>query len=113
MVLGRKDVVAEADWLFNQPTDVAFGKNAEIYVSDGYGNSRVAKFDRDGKFLKSWGTTGPDTASSISRTAWLWTKGATSMSAIAKTDASRSSMPTEISEGIDQHRLHLWPVHHT
>jgi hypothetical protein len=61
MVLGRKDVAAEADWLFNQPTDVAFGKNGEIYVSDGYGNSRVVKFDRDGKFLKSWGRygTGP------------------------------------------------------
>jgi len=61
LVLGRKDVAAEADWLFNQPTDVAFGKNGEIYVSDGYGNSRVMKFDRNGKLLKSWGRygTGP------------------------------------------------------
>ena len=61
LVLGRKDVAAEADWLFNQPTDVAFGKNGEVYVSDGYGNSRVMKFDRNGKFLKSWGRygTGP------------------------------------------------------
>ena len=61
LVLGRKDVAAEADWLFNQPTDVAFGKNGEVYVSDGYGNSRVMKFDRNGKFLKSWGQygTGP------------------------------------------------------
>jgi len=38
---------------FNQPTDVAFGKNGEIYVSDGYGNSRVVKFDRNGKFLRN------------------------------------------------------------
>jgi DNA-binding beta-propeller fold protein YncE len=61
LVLGRKDVAAESDWLFNQPTDVAFGANGEIYVSDGYGNSRVVKFDRDGKFLKAWGKhgTGP------------------------------------------------------
>jgi DNA-binding beta-propeller fold protein YncE len=61
LVLGRKGVAAEADWLFNQPTDVAFGKNGEIYVSDGYGNSRVVKFDREGKFLKAWGKfgTGP------------------------------------------------------
>jgi DNA-binding beta-propeller fold protein YncE len=58
MVLGRKDVAAEVDWLFNQPTDVAFGKNGEIYVSDGYGNSRIVKFDRDGRFLKSWGRYG-------------------------------------------------------
>ena len=61
LVLGRKDVAAESDWLFNQPTDVAFGKNGEIYVSDGYGNSRVVKFDRDGNFIKAWGKygTGP------------------------------------------------------
>jgi DNA-binding beta-propeller fold protein YncE len=58
LVLGRKGVAAESDWLFNQPTDVAFGKNGEFYVSDGYGNSRVLKFDRDGKFLKSWGKYG-------------------------------------------------------
>ena len=61
LVLGRKGVAAESDWLFNQPTDVAFAKNGDIYVSDGYGNSRVVKFDRDGKFLKAWGKygTGP------------------------------------------------------
>ncbi|MEQ1473035.1 MAG: peptidyl-alpha-hydroxyglycine alpha-amidating lyase family protein [Candidatus Acidiferrum sp.] len=61
LVLGRKDTAAEADWLFNQPTDMAFAKNGDIYVSDGYGNSRVVKFDRDGNFLKSWGKygTGP------------------------------------------------------
>jgi hypothetical protein len=49
LVLGRKGVAAESDWLFNQPTDVAFGKNREIYVSDGYGNSRV---------VKAWGKYG-------------------------------------------------------
>ena len=61
LVLGRRNMAAEADWLFNQPTDVAFGRNGEIYVADGYGNSRVVKFDRTGKFIKAWGTygTGP------------------------------------------------------
>lgn len=61
LVLGRKDLAAESDWLFNQPTDVAFGRNGEIYVSDGYGNSRVVKFDREGNFIKAWGKygTGP------------------------------------------------------
>ena len=61
LILGRKDLAAEADWLFNQPTDIAFGKNGEVYVSDGYGNSRVMKFDREGNFLKAWGKygTGP------------------------------------------------------
>jgi DNA-binding beta-propeller fold protein YncE len=58
LVLGRKDVAAEADWLFNQPTDVAFGKDGVVYVADGYGNSRIVKFDRSGRFLKAWGHFG-------------------------------------------------------
>jgi streptogramin lyase len=58
LVLGRKDWGAEGDWVFNKPTDVAFGRNGEIFVADGYGNSRVVKFDRTGRFLKAWGTFG-------------------------------------------------------
>jgi DNA-binding beta-propeller fold protein YncE len=61
LVLGRKDWGGEATWLFNKPTDVAFAKNGDIFVTDGYGNSRVVKFDRDGNFIKTWGKygTGP------------------------------------------------------
>src|ERR1019366_4696542 len=29
--------------------------NGDVYVSDGYGNSRIAVFDRSGKFLRQWG----------------------------------------------------------
>jgi DNA-binding beta-propeller fold protein YncE len=29
-----------------------------IFVSDGYGNSRIAKFDKNGRYLKSWGSRG-------------------------------------------------------
>ena len=43
---------------FNEPTDIAFGPKDEVYISDGYGNSRVMKFTQDGKFLMSWGTPG-------------------------------------------------------
>ncbi|MBC7853368.1 MAG: hypothetical protein IAF94_08035 [Pirellulaceae bacterium] len=43
---------------FNRPANVAFGPAGEIYVADGYGNSRVMKFDRTGKFLKTWGDKG-------------------------------------------------------
>ena len=43
---------------FNRPTDVAWDAVGDIFVSDGYGNSRVAKFDKNGKFLKSWGSKG-------------------------------------------------------
>lgn len=58
LVLGRRNNGGEADWLFNKPADVAFSKNGDIYVADGYGNSRVVKFDRDGNFVKTWGSYG-------------------------------------------------------
>jgi hypothetical protein len=45
--------------LFQRPTDVAWDSAGDIYVADGYGsNARVAKFDKNGKFVKSWGSKG-------------------------------------------------------
>src|SRR5664280_145996 len=46
------------DGRFRQPTDVAFGPDGSIFISDGYINSRVAKADKDGYWLKSWGDRG-------------------------------------------------------
>lgn len=43
---------------FNRPTDIAWDAAGNIFISDGYGNSRVVKFDKDGKFIKSVGTRG-------------------------------------------------------
>ncbi len=45
-------------YLFNRPTDVAWDAAGNIFVSDGYGNSRVVKYDKNGRFLKSAGTKG-------------------------------------------------------
>ena len=46
---------------FNRPTHVALcPKNGDIYVSDGYGNSRVHKYDPKGRLLFSWGEPGTD-----------------------------------------------------
>jgi DNA-binding beta-propeller fold protein YncE len=58
MSLGEKDVAGEDERHFNKPTDVAFAPNGDFYVSDGYGNSRVVKFDKAGKFVLAWGRKG-------------------------------------------------------
>ncbi len=44
--------------VFNRPSDVAWDAQGNIYVADGQGNSRVAKFTKDGVFVKSWGSKG-------------------------------------------------------
>jgi DNA-binding beta-propeller fold protein YncE len=43
---------------FRQPTDVAFDTDGNIYISDGYVNSRVAKFTKDGDWVASLGEPG-------------------------------------------------------
>jgi DNA-binding beta-propeller fold protein YncE len=44
---------------FNRPTDIAFDKAGNAYVADGMGNNnRIAKFNSDGNFVKTWGQTG-------------------------------------------------------
>jgi DNA-binding beta-propeller fold protein YncE len=58
MVFGRRGLSGDTDDLFNRPTDVAVNSRGEIYVADGYGNSRVVKFSPEGKFLLKWGTKG-------------------------------------------------------
>ncbi len=46
------------DGRFRQVTDVAWDSDDNVYISDGYINSRVAKADKDGNWLMSWGTPG-------------------------------------------------------
>lgn len=56
--LGKKDMPGLAADQFNKPADAITGPDGEIYVADGYGNSRVAKFTKEGKFLQDWGKKG-------------------------------------------------------
>ena len=43
---------------FDRETDIAFDKDDDMYVSDGYGNSRVVKISKDGNWIKAVGTHG-------------------------------------------------------
>ena len=49
---------APQDGRFREPTDVAFDSQGNIYISDGYINSRVAKYDMNGDWVMSWGEPG-------------------------------------------------------
>src|SRR5271156_6546939 len=73
MVLGRKPEAADetahplghptpplppVDGMFRQVTDVTWDPAGNTFISDGYINSRIAKFDKNGNWLKSWGEPG-------------------------------------------------------
>jgi DNA-binding beta-propeller fold protein YncE len=56
--LGTKGVPGEDGSHFDKPTDIAYGLDGGFYVSDGYGNKRVARYDGDLNFLGQWGSEG-------------------------------------------------------
>jgi hypothetical protein len=56
--LGTKGISGEDGTHFYRPTDITSGINRQFYVSDGYGNKRVARFDKDLNFLGQWGAEG-------------------------------------------------------
>ena len=63
MELGTKGVAGDNDSkvALNGPADVAFGPNGDIFVADGEStNTRIVKFNKNGMFLKSWGTKGSE-----------------------------------------------------
>jgi len=73
MVLGRKQEASDegtealkhpkpplppVDGMFRQVTDVTWDSAGNTYISDGYINSRIAKVDKNGNWIKSWGEPG-------------------------------------------------------
>src|SRR6516165_892504 len=64
MTLGKKGVAGTGPDEFNAPSSVLVAPNGDIFAGDGHGgntNSRIVKFDKDGKFIKSWGKKGTGT----------------------------------------------------
>jgi hypothetical protein len=59
ITLGKAGVAGNGPDTFDRPTDVAVNANGDVFVTDGHGpNNRVVKFDRDGRFLMTWGGPG-------------------------------------------------------
>ncbi len=61
MTLGKEGVAGAGPDVFNKPSDVLVAPNGDIFVADGHdagGNNRIVKFDKQGKYLGEWGTTG-------------------------------------------------------
>jgi sugar lactone lactonase YvrE len=72
MVFGRKKEASDeaAPWTrvtpprpavdgqYRQPTDVTWNAQGDIFISDGYINSRIAKYDKNGRWVKQWGDRG-------------------------------------------------------
>ena len=56
--IGEPNVHASDDKHFYRPTFMAWQPDGSFYVSDGYANTRVVKFDKDGKYLTAWGERG-------------------------------------------------------
>jgi len=57
MTLGKAGVAGSGPDTFDQPSAVVVAPNGDIFVS-GYGDARISKFSRDGKFIKQWGMPG-------------------------------------------------------
>ena len=51
---------APEPYVFSRPTDIGWDPSGNIFVTDGYGNSRVVKFDKNGRFVKEAGTKGDE-----------------------------------------------------
>jgi hypothetical protein len=58
MSLGEFRVPGNDQTHFARPTDIAWLPDGTFFVSDGYTNTRVVKFDKDGRFLMTWGEKG-------------------------------------------------------
>lgn len=68
---------AKGDHLFNQPTDIAFGPNGDVFVSTGHGgpDPRIVRFDKTGKFITTWSLKHEDGTPALIHTLVVNAKG--------------------------------------
>ena len=97
---------------FNRCTHVAIDpETADFYVSDGYGNARVHKYDPEGKLLFSWGESGTgegqfNIAHNVctDKDGWVYVP-------TAKTSASGVRQERQVRDPVEEHGPPLRPVH--
>ncbi|PKB66499.1 MAG: hypothetical protein BZY81_07095 [SAR202 cluster bacterium Io17-Chloro-G4] len=69
-------VVLRAGGPFNRPTRLSPSPSGDLYVSDGYRNSRVHRFSSQGELIASWGEPGTSAPSEFFSPHCLWIDGA-------------------------------------
>jgi DNA-binding beta-propeller fold protein YncE len=88
---------------FNLPTDIAFAPDGSMFMSDGYGNSRVHKFSAEGKHLFSWGEPGTAPGQfNLPHGVWIDRRGRLLV-------ADRENDRVQIFDQ-DGHLLEIWPT---
>ncbi|HVS24132.1 MAG TPA: hypothetical protein VMU03_10450, partial [Gammaproteobacteria bacterium] len=60
MKKGELGVAGRGPNNFNRPTDIAWLPDGTYFITDGYGGTRVAKFDKNDNFVKDWGEAPKD-----------------------------------------------------
>lgn len=68
--------VTRAGGPFNRPTNLAVAPDGDLFVSDGYGNTRIHRFDAQGRLCESWGEPGSGHGQfRIPHSTWVHTDG--------------------------------------
>jgi DNA-binding beta-propeller fold protein YncE len=57
---------------FNKPTEMVVAPSGDLYVSDGYRNSRVHRFSSEGRLVGSWGEPGKEAPGEFHLPHSLW-----------------------------------------
>ena len=102
MSLGTRDQPSDTGWSgnyqepakraagpFNWPTDAAIAPTGELFISDGYGNSRVHKYTGEGRLLFSWGVPSKSAPGEFHVPHGIWIHTDASSSPTGRTTAFR------------------------